>query len=259
VSEETVDAVRDAFQRSPRKSSRRASHGSQRKSTRRASHGSPRKSTRRASHGSPRKSTRRASHELLIPQSTVVNILRKRLRLCAYEVQLAQALEPDDHPRRANSATEILQRIDEASDCLRCVCSSDEAAFHTSGKLNRHDIRIWGLENPRVVLESERNRPKVNVWCALMHNKVTGHDGALCCTSDRRVSATGSFPTGWCTASLGVTCASVLGCNVSKPMDWEGRSNTMVTTFTGHYPSGPFDGGMLRTKCIRHQFQTLTL
>jgi hypothetical protein len=23
-------------------------------------------------------------------------------------------------------------------------------------------------------------------------------------------------------------------------MDWEGRSNTMTTTFTGHYPSGLF-------------------
>jgi hypothetical protein len=55
VREEIVGAVRDAFQRSPRKS------------------------------------TRRASHKLRTPQSTVVNILRKRLRLCAYKVQLVQA------------------------------------------------------------------------------------------------------------------------------------------------------------------------
>jgi hypothetical protein len=36
------------------------------------------------------------------------------------------------------------------------------------------NLRIWGSENPRVVLEKERNSPKVNVWCALMHNKVIG-------------------------------------------------------------------------------------
>jgi hypothetical protein len=42
----------------------------------------------------------------------VVNIVHKRLRLCAYKVQLAQALEPGDHPRRAASAA-MLQRIDE--------------------------------------------------------------------------------------------------------------------------------------------------
>jgi hypothetical protein len=30
-----------------------------------------------------------------------------------------------------------------------------------------------------------------------------------------------SSPTGRRTATLGITCSSVLGCNVSKPMDWE--------------------------------------
>jgi hypothetical protein len=113
VSEETVDGVRDAFQRSPRKS------------------------------------TRRASHELRIPHSTVVKILHKRLRLCAYKMQLVQALEPDDRPRRAAFATEILQRIDD-NDYLTRVCFSDEPNFHTSGKVNRHNVRIWGSENPRV-------------------------------------------------------------------------------------------------------------
>jgi hypothetical protein len=82
---------------------------------------------------------------------------------------------------------------------LRTFAFSDEAIFHTSGKVNRHNVRIWGLENPRVVFENERDSPKVNVWCALMHNKVIGpffflahhfsnclpgHDGALCCTSE---------------------------------------------------------------------------
>jgi hypothetical protein len=48
--------------------------------------------------------------------------------------------------------------------------------------------------------------------------------------------------------TLGVTCSSVLGCNISKPMDWEGRSNTMATTFTGHYPSGLFLRGYVKEK-----------
>jgi hypothetical protein len=64
----------------------------------------------------------------------------------------------------------------------------------------------------------------------------------------RRVSAMGSFPTGWYTATMGVTCSSVLGCNVSKPMDWKGRSNTTATTFTGHYPSGLFLWGYVKDK-----------
>jgi hypothetical protein len=61
----------------------------------------------------------------------VVTILQKRLRLCAHKVQLVQALEPDDHPRRAAFATEILQRIDEDNDYLTRVCFSDEPKFYT--------------------------------------------------------------------------------------------------------------------------------
>jgi hypothetical protein len=55
-------------------------------------------------------------------------------------------------------------------------------------------------------------------------------------------------PTGWSTATLGVTFTSVLGCNISKPMDWEGRSNTKATTFTGLYPSGLFLFGYVKDK-----------
>jgi hypothetical protein len=57
---------------------------------------------------------------------------------------------------------------------LTRVCFSDEGTFHTSEEVNRHNVRMWGVENPRVVLENERDRPKVSVWCALMHIKVTG-------------------------------------------------------------------------------------
>jgi hypothetical protein len=34
---------------------------------------------------------------------------------------------------------------------LRVFVFSDEATFHTSGKVNRQNVRIWELENPRVV------------------------------------------------------------------------------------------------------------
>ena len=52
------------------------------------------------------------------------------------------------------------------------MCFSDEATFHVSGKVNKHNIRIWGSQNPCEVLE--RNSPKINVWCGLMHNQIIG-------------------------------------------------------------------------------------
>jgi hypothetical protein len=77
VSDETADAVHETFQRSPGKS------------------------------------TRRASNELRVPHSTVFKILHKRLKLYAYKVQIVQSLKPDDGPRRASFATESLHRTDE--------------------------------------------------------------------------------------------------------------------------------------------------
>jgi hypothetical protein len=44
---------------------------------------------------------------------------------------------------------------------------SNESTFHVSGKVNTHNCRIWGSENPRVFLEHVRDSPKVNVFCAL--------------------------------------------------------------------------------------------
>jgi len=112
VSDETVGAVREAFQRSPGKS------------------------------------TRRASNELRVSQSTAVKILHKRLKLYAYKVQIVQSLQPDNGPRRASFATETLRRTDADNDYLKRVCFSDEAPFHTSGVVNRHNDRIWELREP---------------------------------------------------------------------------------------------------------------
>ena len=75
IDEETVDAVRVAF------------------------------------HRSPRKSIRVASNELAIPRSTVHKVLHKRLRLHAYKLQIVQALKPDDRPRRAAFAKKFFSAL----------------------------------------------------------------------------------------------------------------------------------------------------
>jgi hypothetical protein len=62
VSDETVDTVREVFQRSAGKS------------------------------------TCRASNELRVPHSTIVNILHKVLKLYLYEVQIVRSLQPDGGP-----------------------------------------------------------------------------------------------------------------------------------------------------------------
>ena len=54
------------------------------------------------------------------------------------------------------------------------IVFSDEATFHTNGKVNRRNIRIWGEENPHATTERERGSPKVNMSCGISKNHVHG-------------------------------------------------------------------------------------
>ena len=62
---------------------------------------------------SPRKSTARGSRELGIPQPTVWRILRKRLKLKPYRLTLLQKLQPNDHHRRTTFCTELQALMEE--------------------------------------------------------------------------------------------------------------------------------------------------
>ena len=100
---------------------------------------------RQAFQCSPMKSVRTAARQLeLLACSTVHKVLHNNLRLYAYKVQMLQALQPNDKPRRKEFVVNMLQQISENEAFLKRVCFSDEATFHVSGKLNKHNVRIWG-------------------------------------------------------------------------------------------------------------------
>ena len=90
------------------------------------------------------KSIHTAARKLELPHSTMHKVLHKNLRLYAYKVQMLQALQPNDMPRQKEFAVNMLQRISEDEAFLKQVCFSDETTFHVSGKLNKHNVRIWG-------------------------------------------------------------------------------------------------------------------
>ena len=46
---------------------------------------------------------------------------------------------------------------------------SDDATFHVCGKVNRHNVRIWGTENHHATIEYVRDSPKVKcVLCRFL-------------------------------------------------------------------------------------------
>jgi hypothetical protein len=108
---------------------------------------------------------------LQLPQTTVSKILRKRLLMKPYKLQLGQALKPEDLAIQYEFCREIQIRIDN-DDLPARFTFSDEATFHTNVKVNRHYVRVWGTENHHVTLEHERDSPKMNVFRAISKEKV---------------------------------------------------------------------------------------
>jgi transposase len=123
---------------------------------------------------SPRKSVRRASLELGIPASTVRKILRVKHNMKAYKIQVHQMLLEEDYHTQLNFCHQFNEKFDSNASFIDHLMFSDEATFHISGKVNRHNCCIWGIEKPQEVEEHERDSPKVNVWCALGKDRIIG-------------------------------------------------------------------------------------
>ncbi|GBL96730.1 hypothetical protein AVEN_111864-1 [Araneus ventricosus] len=67
-----------------------------------------------------------------------------------------------------------MQQAMEDDDLSGTLIFSNEATFHLSGKVNRHNVRMWGTVLPHVIVEQERDSPKVNVFCAISETKLYG-------------------------------------------------------------------------------------
>jgi hypothetical protein len=85
-----------------------------------------------------------------------------------------QALEVNDKPCHTAFAQEMLLRQDNDDRHLHKILFSDEAIFDVSGRVNRHNVRIWGSENPHHATEYIQDSPKFNMWCGLVFNHIIG-------------------------------------------------------------------------------------
>lgn len=122
----------------------------------------------------PETSIRRAACQVNSNPGTVYKILRNRLKLKAYRYSLVQCLQESDFALRAGFASLMLEKLSSDPNFLHRIVFSDEAAFHICGKVNRHNMRIWGSENPRKTIEHQRDSPKIIVWCAMSSDTIFG-------------------------------------------------------------------------------------
>ena len=54
------------------------------------------------------------------------------------------------------------------------IILSDEAHFHLDGFVNRQNCRIWGSENPHVIVEKQMYPQRVTVWCGFWAGGIIG-------------------------------------------------------------------------------------
>jgi len=87
-----------------------------------------------------------------------------------YRLHLLQLLIPTDHIDRSNICIKMQDAMTEEDFLYRFVFS-DELTFHISGKVNRHNVRIWGTENPLEIVQHEGASPKISVFLRNVHTK----------------------------------------------------------------------------------------
>ena len=118
-------------------------------------------------------SLRHLSQQVGISYSSTQNIVKKKLQLHAYKVQVCHQLQPGDFTRRIEFCEWFLQNSED-QDFLGGLIMSDEAHFSLNGHVNRQNMRFWARENPNEIMEVPLHSERVTVWCGLMQNCIIG-------------------------------------------------------------------------------------
>ena len=122
----------------------------------------------------PNISIRRLAQQLGTSIFTAHAILKGKLSLHAYKIQICQMLKPTDLERRVKFCKWLLERVEENSDFLGKLFMSDEAHFSLNGHVNKQNMRFWATENPHQTKEVPLHSERVTVWCGFMENGIIG-------------------------------------------------------------------------------------
>ena len=82
-----------------------------------------------------------------------------------YKLQLIQAITADDKQKRKQFCVDMQEKFEKDKFNERLMFS-DETTFYTNGKVNRHNVCIWGKENPHATIEHEG---LIKSECVLCH------------------------------------------------------------------------------------------
>lgn len=122
----------------------------------------------------PETSQKRASLELDISRSTLRRIVKTKLGMFPYKIQIQHFIPEKDISRRFNFANEMINMKEDGKIDFKTIWFSDEAHFYLSGYVNKQNYRYWGTENPHLTVTKPLHPLKVTVWCALSASGLIG-------------------------------------------------------------------------------------
>jgi transposase/AraC-like DNA-binding protein len=117
---------------------------------------------------------REAAQRLGISRSTLQRIVKKRLKMHPYKIQMYQRLSDYDKRRRLDFANAVLILIDEGKLDVNKIWFSDECHFWLDGYVNKQNYRFWAKENPYISRTTPLHPKKLTVWAALCDREVAG-------------------------------------------------------------------------------------
>lgn len=121
---------------------------------------------REAFERSPRRSARQQSRILGISRKSLFRIL-KEIRFHPYKLQVVQKINERDKEVRLAFCTTMNGLLQDNPDTLNNLLMSDEAHFYLSGSVNKQNMRYWSPVNPMELHEKALHSPKVTVWCGV--------------------------------------------------------------------------------------------
>lgn len=82
----------------------------------------------------------------------------------------------------------MLEMMEKYETFFSRLIFSDEATFHLSGHVNRHNVRIWGTEHSHETVEHQRDSLKVNVFCAVSNRFAVLFSSSITPLQDKLIS-----------------------------------------------------------------------
>ena len=122
----------------------------------------------------PHSTLRKMEQALDISARSVKRILNEN-KYHPYKIHLTHQLMEDDADRRNEFCEQMMQFYSRDNTFFNRIIFSDEATFHLTGEVNRHNCRYWSDENPHWMRQLHTQYPqKINLWAGFCVRGIIG-------------------------------------------------------------------------------------